>query len=95
MTPILICRLWPFAQWLGPPLAYHGHHRAICQGALPDMPQPADFGGFYCNPASNLLTYRTVTAAVCQRSPQPLCVVPTLANGLDAESCKIRRIWRS
>jgi hypothetical protein len=24
-----------------------GRHSTICQGALPDMPQPADFGGFY------------------------------------------------
>jgi hypothetical protein len=42
---LLIRRLSPFAQWLGQPLAYHGRLRAICQGALPDMPQPADLGG--------------------------------------------------
>jgi hypothetical protein len=50
------------------------------------MPKLADFGGFYYNPASNLLAYHTATAAICQRSPQQLCEVPTLANGLDAES---------
>jgi hypothetical protein len=27
-------------------------------GGLTDMPQPADFGGFYYDPASNLLAYR-------------------------------------
>jgi hypothetical protein len=31
----------------------------------------------------NLLTYRAVTTPICQRSPQPLCEVPTLINGLD------------
>jgi hypothetical protein len=53
---------------------------------LPEMPQPANFGGFNFNPASNLLAYRAVTAAICQRSPQPLRELPILANGLDAES---------
>jgi hypothetical protein len=47
MTQHLIRRLWHFAQWLGRPLVYRGHHSAICQGALPDMPQPADFGRFF------------------------------------------------
>jgi hypothetical protein len=49
------------------------------------MPQPADFGRFYYDPASNLLAYCAVTAGICQRLPQPLRKVPTLANGLDAE----------
>jgi hypothetical protein len=31
-------------------LAYRGRHSAICQGTLPDMPQPADFGGFLYDP---------------------------------------------
>jgi hypothetical protein len=51
-----------------------------------DMPQTADFGKFYYDPASNLLAYHPVMAAICQRSPQPLREVPTLANGLDAKS---------
>jgi hypothetical protein len=38
MSRLLICQLWPFAQWLGQLLAYRSRHRAICQGALPDMP---------------------------------------------------------
>jgi hypothetical protein len=67
-------------------LEYSGCHISICQEALPDLPQPADFGGFYCDPASNLLAYCEMMAAICQRSPQPLRKVPTLANGLDAES---------
>jgi hypothetical protein len=67
-------------------MVYTGHHSSICQWTLPDMPQPADFGGFYYDPASNLLAYRIVTAAMCQWSPQPLRKFPTLANGLDAES---------
>jgi hypothetical protein len=50
------------------------------------MPQPADFGGFYYDPASNLLAYRAVMATICQLSPQPLHEVPTLVNGLDANS---------
>jgi hypothetical protein len=29
MTRLLIRRLWPFAQWLGRPLAYRGRHSAI------------------------------------------------------------------
>jgi hypothetical protein len=41
-------------------LAFRGRHSAICQRALPDMPQPADFGGFYYDLASNLLAYRAV-----------------------------------
>jgi hypothetical protein len=49
------------------------------------MPQPADFGIFYDEPASNLLAYRAVMVAICQRSPQPLGKVPTLANRFDAE----------
>jgi hypothetical protein len=61
------------------PLAYRAVTSAICQrsaqGALPDMPQPADFGGFI-----------SVPAAICQRPPKPLCEVPRIANGLDAES---------
>jgi hypothetical protein len=86
MTQRLIRRLWQFAQWLGGPLAYCGRHSAICQGTLPDMPQPAVFGGFYFDTASNLLAYRAVTAAICQWSPQPLRKLPTLAHGLDAKS---------
>jgi hypothetical protein len=84
MTRLLICRLWPFAQWLGQPLAYRSRHSTICQGALPNMPQLADFGGFYYDPASNILAYCAVMA-ICHRSPQTLCKVPTLANGFDAE----------
>jgi hypothetical protein len=42
-TRHLISRLWHLAQWLGLLLAYCGRHSVICQGALPDMPQPADF----------------------------------------------------
>jgi hypothetical protein len=45
-TRHLIRRLWHFAQWLGRPLAYRGRNSVICQGALPDTPQPEDFGGF-------------------------------------------------
>jgi hypothetical protein len=45
------------------------------QGALPDITQPADFGGFF-----------SVPAAICQQSPKPLREVPRKANGLDAES---------
>jgi hypothetical protein len=52
------------------------------------MPQPAEFDGFYYDPASNLLAYHAVTAVICQRSPPPLREVPTLANGIDAESSK-------
>jgi hypothetical protein len=40
----------------------------------------ADFGGFYYDTASNLLAYHAVTVT------QPLREVPTLINGLDAES---------
>jgi hypothetical protein len=73
----LICRLWHFAQWLGLPLAYRTVTSAIfqrsAQGALPDMPQPADFGGFF-----------SVPVAICQRSPKPLREVPRFAEGLDA-----------
>jgi hypothetical protein len=75
-TRLLIRRLWQFAQWLGRPLAYHGHHSAICQGTLPDMPQPADFGGFYFDPATDLLAYPAVTAVICPRSSQPLHELP-------------------
>jgi hypothetical protein len=50
------------------------------------MPQLADFGGFYYDLALNLLAYQAVTAMICQRSSQPLYEVPTLTNGLDAES---------
>jgi hypothetical protein len=86
VTRLLICQLWPFTQWLGRPLAYRGRHSVICQGSLPDMRQQADFGRFYYDPASNLLAYCAVKAVICQRLPQPLCEVPTLANGLDAKS---------
>jgi hypothetical protein len=44
-----------------------------------DMPQPADFGGFYYDLAFKLLEYCAVTAVICQWSPQPLRKVPTLA----------------
>jgi hypothetical protein len=50
------------------------------------MPQLEKFWWIYYDPASNLLAYRDVMAAICQRSPQPLREVPTLANGLDAKS---------
>jgi hypothetical protein len=46
----------------------------------------ATVGRFYYDWASYLLAYRAVTPAICQRSPQPLRELPTLANGLDAES---------
>jgi hypothetical protein len=85
-TQLLIHRLWTFAQWLEQLLAYHSHHSAICQGALPDMPQMVDFDGFYFNLASNLLAYRAVMAEICQQLHQPLCEVPTIVIGLDAES---------
>jgi hypothetical protein len=66
-------------QWLGRPLAYRAGMSAICQrsaqGALPDMPQPADFGGFF-----------SVLAAICQQSAKPLHKVPRITKGLDAES---------
>jgi hypothetical protein len=67
-------------------LAYRGRHSEICKGALLDIPLPADFGGFYYDPASNLLANRTVIAAIYQRSLQPLREEPTLANRLDAKS---------
>jgi hypothetical protein len=57
--------------------------RAIFQGTLPGMPQLADFDGFYYDRSSNLLAYRAVTAAICQRSPQTLRELPTLANRLE------------
>jgi hypothetical protein len=41
-------------------------------GALFDMPQQADLGGFHYDPASNLFAYCAVTAAICQWLPQPL-----------------------
>jgi hypothetical protein len=63
-TRHLIRRLWQFAQRLGRPLAYRGRHSAICQGTLPGMPQPVDFGRFYHDRSSNLLAYRAVTAAL-------------------------------
>jgi hypothetical protein len=50
------------------------------------MSQPADFGGFYYDSASYLLAYCAVMATICQWSPHPLHKVPTLINGLDAES---------
>jgi hypothetical protein len=71
---------------IGRPLAFRCCHSAICQGTLPGMPQRADFGGFYYDRSSDLLAYHAVTAAICQRSPQTLRELPTLANGLDAES---------
>jgi hypothetical protein len=40
------------------------------------------------------LVYRAVTAAICQRSPQPLCELPLSAN-YHPSSGKIRRIWRT
>jgi hypothetical protein len=47
-------------------------------GALPNMPQLADFGRFYYDPASNLLAYLAVTAAQT--------VAPTIArSSKDAE----------
>jgi hypothetical protein len=42
-------------------------------------------GRFYYELDCNLLAYRTVTAAICQRSPLPLHELPTLANRLEAE----------
>jgi hypothetical protein len=41
------------------------------------MPQAADFGGFYYDPAPNPLAYRAVTVAICQLSRQPLRELPT------------------
>jgi hypothetical protein len=47
----IICRLWKFAQWLGRPFAYCAVTSTMCQrsaqGALPDMPHPAYFVGFF------------------------------------------------
>jgi hypothetical protein len=39
--------------------------------ALPDMPQPAGFGGFYCDPASNLLAYRSDGREMPTVAPSP------------------------
>jgi hypothetical protein len=51
----------------------------IWQGNFPDMPQPADFGGFLYNPTRpSQYNMPTVT--------QTLCELPTLANGLEAKS---------
>jgi hypothetical protein len=44
------------------------------------MPQPADFGRLYYGTASNKLAYCDMTTVA------PTTAVPTLANGLDAES---------
>jgi hypothetical protein len=85
MTRLLIFWLWPFAQWLGGPFVSRPSQRDMPRG-LSDMPQQilVDFTtgtwGF------KLLAYCTVTGAICQRLPQPLCEVPTLASRLDAES---------
>jgi hypothetical protein len=46
----------------------------VAQGALLDMPQSADFGGFF-----------SVPDAICQRSPKLLREVPRITKGLDAE----------
>jgi hypothetical protein len=70
-TQLMIHRMWPFTQWLGQLLAYCGRHSVICEGALPNMPQLADFGRYYHDPASNLFSYRAVTAAICQQLPHP------------------------
>jgi hypothetical protein len=43
--------------------------------AFRDMPQPADFGGFFSG-----------SSAICQWSPKPLREVPRIAKGLDAET---------
>jgi hypothetical protein len=95
MTQLLICQLCPFSQWLGRPLVYRGCHIAICQGTLPDMPQLADFGGFYYDPASNLLAYHGVTAAICQQSP----TMARSANTHQWIRCQViaksARIWRT
>jgi hypothetical protein len=58
------------------------------------MPQPANFDGFYFNPASNLWAFHAVTSAICQRSPQPLRELLTLGNGYMQSHSKICRIWR-
>jgi hypothetical protein len=50
-----------------------------------DFARYATAGGFYYDRASNLLAYRAVTAAICQRSPIPLRELPTLANRLEAD----------
>jgi hypothetical protein len=50
----------------------------ICQGALPNMPQTANLADYTTyDPASNLLAYLAVKAAICQRWPQPLHELPT------------------
>jgi hypothetical protein len=49
---------------------YRGRHSAICQGTL-----PADFGGFLYDPTRS-----------SQRDMSTLRELPTLANGLAAES---------
>jgi hypothetical protein len=72
-TRPLIRRLWQFAHWLERPLAYRSRHSAICQGTLPDMPQPADFGGFVIRPdpavTARYAHGRPNHCANCQHSP--------------------------
>jgi hypothetical protein len=75
MTRLLLPRLRQFAhsrngwdEW-----AYLGHHSKICQGTLPDMPQPADFGRFYFDLAS-------IGILCCDVRD-----MPTPANRLEAE----------
>jgi hypothetical protein len=73
MTQLLICRLWHFVQWFGRLLAYRAVMSAMCQwsaqGALRDLPQPADFNGFFSVPpryANGLPN----CCAKCQESPK-------------------------
>jgi hypothetical protein len=64
---------------LGRPLAYRCNHSAICQGTLPDMPQPADFGGFLYDPTHPSQHDMPTVAQILRE-------LPTLANGLEAKS---------
>jgi hypothetical protein len=77
-TRHIICRLWHFAQLLGRPLAYRvltsAIYQRLAQGALPDMPKPADFSGFFlCRPryAKNRQWIRCRVAAKSTGSEDP------------------------
>jgi hypothetical protein len=82
-----------FAQWLGRPLAYRGSYSLICQGTLPNMPQLADFGGFYYNSAPNPLAHRAVTAVICNRRTNLCANRQHSPMDCKPSHSKIRRIW--
>jgi hypothetical protein len=83
MTRHLIHQLWHFPQWLGQPLAYRGCHSAICQGAMPNMPQLADFGGFFFCDGRYMPTVAQTIAGSAKNRQWIRC------------RSKIRRIWRT